>query len=622
LWQFIADPEAGTLDVMPIRAGEMHLNALGFLEPPPLSSLTLESLQFNGDIVEADIGLKHPFLGLTEFTGFDVCGIVITNGTMTGFNDSSIVIARNDDDTRIVNPDGYSPWWNPANFPENPETPIFGYIDGLLGTPDDLGNYNATVCGYKCFADELGPDDSIEILDLNKRCIFSAGQKNIRHYTIHIGDDGLLFNYAVDACWDFPEGQPPWEAPESFAVSANRPEAFFISVVETENDLYYVDDDNKGGILGLDVIVYDWQGPDTIASVGVEWPGLFPYQEETVPTETTDNTGTYHFELNGDNLTTAAPVEVFITCKDIVTHPNLGNIPSFWFAGGFDVSDELPIVKEERIVYCSDFGVSRDIFSIDPEGLTEPVRWTEQTDPAVWCEGPQLSPDGQFILYLRYSWSSFASELRRVDVTTNEDISLSGGMTNWYTYGSWRHDGLKIVYSYADSIFNNGELYIMDPDGSNKEPLQPTGLYPWAPVYSADDQYIIFQSFVNQEIHFYEVATGDVTQYTSNGTWNDDPVNSPDGTQVAWATHYGNSCRWIYISPLSSWYPPIKIINVSACCRSPAFSPNGYKIAFDHGSYGGSEIAVYDLNDDTWYNVTSNSWGDYMPDWGLMIIEN
>ena len=72
LWQFTADPVNETLDVTQLRTGNLHLNALPFLEPPPLVNLTLDSIQFNGDIVEADIGLRHPFLGLDEFTGFDI----------------------------------------------------------------------------------------------------------------------------------------------------------------------------------------------------------------------------------------------------------------------------------------------------------------------------------------------------------------------------------------------------------------------------------------------------------------------------------------------------------------------------------------------------------------------
>ena len=93
LWQFVADPGAATLDAIPLRSSEMHVNVLPFLEPPPLLHLSLDYLEFDGNLIDAHIGLRHPFLGLVEFTGFDVCGILISNGSVTGFTDPDIRMA-------------------------------------------------------------------------------------------------------------------------------------------------------------------------------------------------------------------------------------------------------------------------------------------------------------------------------------------------------------------------------------------------------------------------------------------------------------------------------------------------------------------------------------------------
>ena len=83
---------------------------------------------------------------------------------------------------------------------------------------------------------------------------------------------------------------------------------------------------------------------------------------------------------------------------------------------------------------------------------------------------------------------------------------------------------------------------------------------------------------------------------------------------------YGNTCRWIYISPaIGPWNPWDKIIGFSMCVRNPCFSPDGTKLAVDYGSFDGSEIAIYDLTDDSWISITSNMVGDFYPDWGYMI---
>ena len=293
LWQFVADPEAETLDMIRLRNGNMHVNVLPFLEPPPLTMLTLESLEFNGNIIEADIGLRHPFLGLTEFTGFDVCGILISNGSITGFNDPDLKITG-DGDTRLLNPDGLTRWWNPAEFPVNEGT-IFSYNDGLLGAPDSFADFDCTLNGYKYFCDDLDPDDGLDSVSIDSRGMFSAGQKNTRHYTIELGTGGLIFNYAIDANWIFPEGGPPWLAPDDFPPAANRPEAWRINVTETENTLWN-DGDANGGNLTLAIDVYDWFDAE-LNMVRVESGDNFGMVESTTVIDGGIGYSTYEVEI-------------------------------------------------------------------------------------------------------------------------------------------------------------------------------------------------------------------------------------------------------------------------------------------------------------------------------------
>ena len=293
LWQFRADPDAGTLEAVQLRDGSFHLNALHFLEPPPLVNLTVESVKIKGDIIDADIGLRHPFLGLTEFTGFDVCGIFITNGSITGFDDTDLRMAGTDN-THLVNPDGYSRWWNPTEFPINNGT-MHSYQDGFLGTPDSTGDYNSTINPYKYYCDYLGPTDPLSNVIPVKRGMFSAGTKNIRHYTIKLGGAGLVFNYAVDACWVFPTGGSPWVAPDDFPPGANRPEAWRVEVSELENTLWN-DGSGSGGNLSLSIDVYDWFNA-ALNTVKIESPGNFPIMTSSAPTGGGTGYSTYEIDI-------------------------------------------------------------------------------------------------------------------------------------------------------------------------------------------------------------------------------------------------------------------------------------------------------------------------------------
>ncbi len=366
LWQFVADPGAATLDAIPLRSSEMHVNVLPFLEPPPKLNLTLESLEFNGDIIEVVIGLRHPFLGLTKFTGFDVCGIFITNGAISGFTDPDLVMAG-DGDTRLLNPDGFARWWNPAEFPVNEGT-MFSYNDGLLGTPHSSGNFNSTLNGYKYFCDALGPDDAIESIPVNSRGQFSPGQMNTRHYTIKM-EAGLIFNYAIDACWVFPQGDPPWNAPDDFPENANRPEAYRISVAEIHNSLYWSDTET-GGELHLAIDVYDWFNAD-LNNVRVESPGNFTVAESSTPIGGGDGYSTYQVDITETTLTSDDDIELLITIEsDALDYGGLlpDKTVSAYFTHTSEVFTEEPSLEynfQISTVRNSTGGISRIVLEWD-----------------------------------------------------------------------------------------------------------------------------------------------------------------------------------------------------------------------------------------------------------------
>ena len=314
LWQFAADPSKGALDAVQLRTGDFHLNALVFLEPPALVNLTLESVKFNGNIVDADIGLKHPFLGLGEFTGFDVCGVLITNGSFSGFTDSSLRLAT-DGDTRLMNPDGLTRWWNPAEFPVNTKT-MFGYNDGLLGTKDSAANFNSTLNAYKYFCDDLGPNDPLSNVTTVGRGMFGAGQKNVRHYTIELGA-GLVFNYAVDASWQFPTGSPPWVVPDDFGPGSNKVEPWRADVTEVSNTLWNDGPDN-GGSLSFTIDLYDRFNIENDI-VYIESPGSFAPFGPLASSGGGEGYSTYEIDIPNATPVTSGSINVliFITCESI-----------------------------------------------------------------------------------------------------------------------------------------------------------------------------------------------------------------------------------------------------------------------------------------------------------------
>ena len=316
LYSFVCRPEAGTVEIIPLRNADLHLNALKFLEPPAFLYLTIEGPpQFNGNILDVDIGLRHPFLGQNVDTVFDVCGIMFTHGAVTGFNDPDVVMAG-EGDTRLLNADGYTRWWNPAEFPHG-ETK-FNYIDGMFGNPADTSDFNCTLNGYKYFADGLEKDEPLSVLTPEQRGVFSAGTKNIRHYTIDLSGEPE-FNYAVDACWKKPSVIPPQNIPGDFPPGANRPEAWNVRVTEVTNTLYYeVSTGSGGGELELLIDVWDHFDADA-NEVRAESSAGFPLTTALTPVGGGEGFSTYEIDFIGEDLIQSGDADILITVESDTT---------------------------------------------------------------------------------------------------------------------------------------------------------------------------------------------------------------------------------------------------------------------------------------------------------------
>ena len=115
LYDISINAELAQADIVPVRRGEFELNALAFLEAPgSIPSLTLSDLEIARPEVDCTVNIRHPFNGLTEFSGFMVRGVVLTDGSMSGFTDPDIVMSG-PDELCLKNADGYTRWMNPAH---------------------------------------------------------------------------------------------------------------------------------------------------------------------------------------------------------------------------------------------------------------------------------------------------------------------------------------------------------------------------------------------------------------------------------------------------------------------------------------------------------------------------
>ena len=185
---------------------------------------------------------------------------------------------------------------------------------GTRGVPDSQAHYNCTLNGYKLFGDSLSKDTDPLSLSPTDRLPFTDSSTNTRHFKIDFSG-GNIFNYAIDASWEYPSGSPPFTI-DDYSQSANRPRAWACSVLEEENTLYN-NGTSSGGSLKLAVFIRDHFNA-AINAIRIESPGNFDPVMSTTSTGGGDGFATY--ELTIDNATPKqGSIDLLISAESEVT---------------------------------------------------------------------------------------------------------------------------------------------------------------------------------------------------------------------------------------------------------------------------------------------------------------
>ena len=209
-------------------------------------------------------------------------------------------------ETRLINPDGYTRWWNPMEFTYSG---IYGYLPGYFGQyiiPSEAAVLN----GFKYYANGLGPNDDMSALNTDLRGMFTTGNKLVRHFAISL-KSGNKFNYAVDASWAYPTVVPP-TPPGDFPLNANQLEPYRIEVDEWVNTLWSAGGQHGGNIF-LRITAYDWQGVSTIGGGFLEIPNLGIEKALNNITEIGDNYITWEYRAYNPNVKKAGPTDILVT---------------------------------------------------------------------------------------------------------------------------------------------------------------------------------------------------------------------------------------------------------------------------------------------------------------------
>ncbi len=116
------------------------------------------------------------------------------------------------------------------------------------------------------------------------------------------------------------------------------------------------------------------------------------------------------------------------------------------------------------------------IYVVNTDGTSEPVRLTP---PRYDCSSPGWSPDGMKIVFAYYQNSSTEGNIYVMDIDGSNVANLTKDFTGWPGSPQWSPDGNKIafiaplptevgkVYKSGDAVRYSNAVYVMDTDGTN-----------------------------------------------------------------------------------------------------------------------------------------------------------
>jgi hypothetical protein len=125
------------------------------------------------------------------------------------------------------------------------------------------------------------------------------------------------------------------------------------------------------------------------------------------------------------------------------------------------------------------------------------------------------------------------------------------------------------------------------------------------PVWSPDGQQLAYASHRdgNWELYVYDVITEERTRLTYDLSFQGHPSWSPDGAFVVYESYQGNNLD-LYVMPVDGSSLPQRLTDSDALDFAPSWSPDGRRIAFVSTRDGNQDIYVYSLDNGDVVNVT------------------
>jgi Tol biopolymer transport system component len=257
-----------------------------------------------------------------------------------------------------------------------------------------------------------------------------------------------------------------------------------------------------------------------------------------------------------------------------------------------------------------------DIYVTSPTPGSTVTRLTNNTG-YVWDVHPAWSPDGSKIAFGRFLDGDY--EVFVMNADGSNVIQLTNNDFNDYQ-PAWSPDGTKIAYSTEAVAGGDWEIWLMNVDGTGKTALTTnSGITDYEPDWSPNGTRIAFER--DGEICIMDADGTDIVQLTQNNWYDAEPQWHPDGTKLVFTS-------------VESGKPEISAINTGTKVVThltndgfnkwePCWSPDGQKILFQRNETGNDEdweIVIINTDGSNTGKLTDNKYWDQHPAWQRLSV--
>lgn len=262
-----------------------------------------------------------------------------------------------------------------------------------------------------------------------------------------------------------------------------------------------------------------------------------------------------------------------------------------------------------KIIFSTNRDGNNEIYRMNADG-SNPMRLTNN---AASDTSPYYSPDGAFIIFV--SDRDGNNEIYKMNADGSNPVRLTNDPANNFS-PAISPNGQKIIFVTDPGGLNPRNLFTINADGTNLQPLPVGGFYN-RPSYSPDGAKIVFVYGNDVTTQTIWTANVDGTNRTQAAFGRSSPAYSPDGTKVVHACCFSiGSGNGIYSSNVGGAFGPQ--LTTGQFDDLPAWQPilTPRRTAFDFDGDGRSDISVFRPSNSGWYLLRSTA-GFWVPVWGL-----